>query len=82
MISLLFTGASLLQYEKLQLHAIDCRKINDCASVDDKWLEFGNHCNKEHVPSSMLTWNAFYGKQNSTERMCHRIRINSTRYLI
>ena len=40
--------------EKLQSHALDCRKINDCAirlpSVDDKWLEFGNHCNKERIP--------------------------------
>ncbi|XP_018377656.1 PREDICTED: uncharacterized protein LOC108770520 [Trachymyrmex cornetzi] len=30
------------------------RKINDCAirlpSEDDKWLEFGNHCNKERIP--------------------------------
>ena len=40
--------------EKLQLHEVDCQKINDCAirlpSEDDKWLEFGNHCNKERVP--------------------------------
>jgi len=32
---------------------MDCQKINDCAirlaSVDDKWLEFGNHCNKERI---------------------------------
>jgi len=32
---------------------MDCQKINDCtirlSSVDDKWHEFGNHCNKEHV---------------------------------
>ncbi|XP_018314227.1 uncharacterized protein [Mycetomoellerius zeteki] len=40
--------------EKLELHAMDCRKMNDCAirlpSEDDKWLEFGNHCNKERIP--------------------------------
>jgi len=40
--------------EKLQLHKVDCQKINDCvirlSSEDDKWLEFGNHCNKERVP--------------------------------
>ena len=39
--------------EKLQLHEVDCQKINDCAirlpSEDDKWLEFENHCNKERV---------------------------------
>jgi len=33
---------------------VDCQKINGCAirlpSEDDKWLEFGNHCNKERVP--------------------------------
>ncbi|XP_018345109.1 PREDICTED: uncharacterized protein LOC108750260 [Trachymyrmex septentrionalis] len=40
--------------EKLQSHTMDCQKINDCAirlpSEDEKWLEFGNHCNKERVP--------------------------------
>ncbi|KYN11062.1 hypothetical protein ALC57_16794 [Trachymyrmex cornetzi] len=40
--------------EKLELHAIDCGKINNCAirlpSEDDRWLEFGNHRNKECVP--------------------------------
>jgi len=40
--------------EKLQLHEVDCKKINDCVirlpSEDDKWLEFGNHCNKERIP--------------------------------
>ncbi|XP_018348207.1 PREDICTED: uncharacterized protein LOC108752091 [Trachymyrmex septentrionalis] len=40
--------------EKLQLHVLDCRKINDCAirlpSEDEKWLEFGKHCNKERIP--------------------------------
>ncbi|XP_018355589.1 PREDICTED: uncharacterized protein LOC108756344 [Trachymyrmex septentrionalis] len=39
--------------EKLQSHTMDCQKINDCAirlpSADDRWLEFGNHCNKERV---------------------------------
>jgi len=33
---------------------MDCQKINDCAirlpSADDRWLEFGNNCNKECVP--------------------------------
>ncbi|XP_018355119.1 PREDICTED: uncharacterized protein LOC108756057 [Trachymyrmex septentrionalis] len=40
--------------EKLQSHTTDCQKINDCAirlpSEDEKWLQFGNHCNKERVP--------------------------------
>jgi len=41
--------------EKLQLHEVDCQKINDCAirlpSEDDKWLEFGNHAShKERIP--------------------------------
>jgi len=39
--------------EKLQLHEVNCQKINDCAirlPNEDKWLEFGNHCNKERVP--------------------------------
>ena len=40
--------------EKLQSHPMDCQKINDCAirlpSEDEKWLEFGNNCNKERVP--------------------------------
>ncbi|KYN35723.1 hypothetical protein ALC56_09923 [Trachymyrmex septentrionalis] len=40
--------------EKLQLHVMDCGKMNDCVirlpSVDEKCLEFGNHCNKERVP--------------------------------
>ncbi|XP_018346999.1 PREDICTED: uncharacterized protein LOC108751371 [Trachymyrmex septentrionalis] len=40
--------------EKLQSHTMDCQKINDCAirlpSEDEKWLEFGNFCNKERVP--------------------------------
>ncbi|KYQ53617.1 hypothetical protein ALC60_01406 [Trachymyrmex zeteki] len=40
--------------EKLQLHTVDCQKINDCAirllSKDDRWLEFGNHCYKERTP--------------------------------
>ncbi|XP_018365191.1 PREDICTED: uncharacterized protein LOC108762616 [Trachymyrmex cornetzi] len=39
--------------EKLELHAIDCGKINNCAirlpSEDDRWLEFNNHCNKKCV---------------------------------
>ncbi|KAG5313777.1 YMD3 protein, partial [Pseudoatta argentina] len=40
--------------EKLQSYVMDCEKINDSAirlpSVDDKWLEFGNYCNKDRVP--------------------------------
>ncbi|KYN14452.1 hypothetical protein ALC57_13339 [Trachymyrmex cornetzi] len=40
--------------ERLQSHTIDCGKINDCAihlpSEDDRWLEFGNHHNKERIP--------------------------------
>ncbi|KYM97249.1 hypothetical protein ALC62_12072 [Cyphomyrmex costatus] len=39
---------------KLELHSVDCGKLNDCAiilpSEDDKWLEFKNHCRKERVP--------------------------------
>ena len=39
--------------EKLQSHTMDCQKMNDCAirlpSEDEKWLEFGNHRNKERV---------------------------------
>jgi len=26
-----------------------CDQITE-RMIDDKWLEFGNHCNKEHVP--------------------------------
>ena len=70
MISLLFIGVFITS-EKLQSHAMDCQKINDCAirlpSVDDKWLEFWNHCNKERVPSSsMLTWSD--SKKNKTRQ--------------
>ena len=40
--------------EKLQSHVMDCEKMNDFAiklpSVDDKWLEFENHCNKQSAP--------------------------------
>ncbi|XP_018339057.1 PREDICTED: uncharacterized protein LOC108746654 [Trachymyrmex septentrionalis] len=40
--------------EKLQSHTMDCQKMNDCAirlpSEDEKWLEFGNHCNKKRIP--------------------------------
>ena len=60
MISLLFTFSIIrcLHYfsscEKLQLHEVECQKINDCAirlpSEDDKWLEFENHCNKKRIP--------------------------------
>ncbi|XP_018365779.1 PREDICTED: uncharacterized protein LOC108762993 [Trachymyrmex cornetzi] len=40
--------------QKLQTHEVDCQKLNDCAirlpSENDRWLEFGNHCNRERVP--------------------------------
>ena len=40
--------------EKLDAHTVDCKQINDCAirlpSEKDKWLEFGNYCNKERTP--------------------------------
>ena len=40
--------------EKLQSHVMDCEKMNDFAiklpSMDDKWLEFENHCNKQSAP--------------------------------
>jgi len=47
--------SSLLQFErKIAVARNGLSKNNDCAtrlpSVDDKWLEFGNHCNKERVP--------------------------------
>ncbi|KYN28549.1 hypothetical protein ALC57_02028 [Trachymyrmex cornetzi] len=49
----IYRCTDICECEKLQLHAMDCRKINDCAirlpSEDDKWLEF-NHCNKERIP--------------------------------
>ena len=44
--------------EKLQLHSVDCTKMNDCAirlpSEDDKWLSFNNHC-KERVSFVIYT---------------------------
>ncbi|XP_032690434.1 uncharacterized protein LOC116853444 [Odontomachus brunneus] len=40
--------------EKLESHAVDCEKLNDCAillpSEDNKWLSFSNHSRKERVP--------------------------------
>ncbi|KYQ58873.1 hypothetical protein ALC60_02117, partial [Trachymyrmex zeteki] len=40
--------------ERLQLHMVDCVRINDCAirlpSDDDKWLSFNNYNRKERVP--------------------------------
>ncbi|KYN17045.1 hypothetical protein ALC57_10681 [Trachymyrmex cornetzi] len=40
--------------QKLQTHEVDCQKMNDCAirlpSEKDRWLQFGNHCNRERVP--------------------------------
>ncbi|XP_025262625.1 uncharacterized protein LOC112637357 [Camponotus floridanus] len=39
---------------KLQLHAVDCGEMNDCAirlpSDKDKWLEFNNYNRKERLP--------------------------------
>jgi len=50
--------------EKLQLHEVDCQKINDCAirlpSEDDKWLEFDNCSNRERGPFIVYAWNASY----------------------
>ncbi|XP_025263417.1 uncharacterized protein LOC112637585 [Camponotus floridanus] len=40
--------------DKLQLHAVDCGEMNDCAirlpSDKDKWLEFNNYNRKERLP--------------------------------
>ncbi|XP_018362816.1 PREDICTED: uncharacterized protein LOC108760996, partial [Trachymyrmex cornetzi] len=40
--------------ERLQLHIVDCQRINECAirlpSNDDKWLSFNNYNRKERVP--------------------------------
>ncbi|XP_039304370.1 uncharacterized protein LOC120357599 [Solenopsis invicta] len=40
--------------DKLEIHTMDCGKINDCAiilpSKDDKWLSFKNYCRKERMP--------------------------------
>ncbi|XP_039312526.1 uncharacterized protein LOC120359374 [Solenopsis invicta] len=40
--------------DKLEIHTMDCGKINDCAiilpSEDDKWLSFKNYCRKERMP--------------------------------
>ncbi|KYN10054.1 hypothetical protein ALC57_17743, partial [Trachymyrmex cornetzi] len=40
--------------EKLQLHIVDCQRINDCAirlpSNDDKWLNFNNYNRRKRVP--------------------------------
>ncbi|KYN12438.1 hypothetical protein ALC57_15405, partial [Trachymyrmex cornetzi] len=37
--------------QKLKTHEVDCQKMNDYAirlpSENDKWLQFGNHCNRE-----------------------------------
>ncbi|KYN13288.1 hypothetical protein ALC57_14524 [Trachymyrmex cornetzi] len=39
--------------ERLQLHIVDCQRINDCAirlpSNDNKWLSFNNYNRKERV---------------------------------
>ncbi|XP_076278400.1 uncharacterized protein LOC143208149 [Lasioglossum baleicum] len=48
-----------LQYfptpERLNMHTIDCERMNDCAlelpiSEEDKWLQFKNYTNKEQAP--------------------------------
>ncbi|XP_076301457.1 uncharacterized protein LOC143219338 [Lasioglossum baleicum] len=48
-----------LQYfytlEKLNVHTIDCERMNDCAlslpvSEEDKWLQFKNYVHKEQAP--------------------------------
>ena len=40
--------------EKLDVHSVDCQKMNDCAiqlpTEDEKWLSFRNINNKERVP--------------------------------
>ncbi|KYN02004.1 hypothetical protein ALC62_07181 [Cyphomyrmex costatus] len=40
--------------EKLESHAVDCQKLNECAirlpSVEQRWLEFRNYCRKERAP--------------------------------
>ncbi|KYM93403.1 hypothetical protein ALC62_15993 [Cyphomyrmex costatus] len=40
--------------EKLESHAVDCGKMNECAirlpGTDDKWLEFRKYCRKERAP--------------------------------
>ncbi|XP_011069238.1 PREDICTED: uncharacterized protein LOC105155048 isoform X1 [Acromyrmex echinatior] len=44
---------------KLENHAIDCEKLNNCAirlpSKDDKWLSFGNYIRKERIPFVVYT---------------------------
>ncbi|XP_018342240.1 PREDICTED: uncharacterized protein LOC108748509 [Trachymyrmex septentrionalis] len=67
--------------EKLQSHTMDCQKINDCAirlpSEDEKWLEFENLCNKEHVPSVVYAdLECVLRRRNPTKKMRHRMRIN------
>ncbi|KYN04793.1 hypothetical protein ALC62_04331 [Cyphomyrmex costatus] len=40
--------------EKLESHAVDCGKMNECAirlpGTDDKWLEFRKYCRKQRAP--------------------------------
>ncbi|KYN43896.1 hypothetical protein ALC56_01631 [Trachymyrmex septentrionalis] len=84
--------------EKLQLHTMDCQKINDCAirlpSADEKWLEFGNHCNKERVPFVIYTDLEFYisftkhvystkdKTENNSQNNCVKLRfIDSFKFL-
>ena len=54
--------------EKLQSHALDCRKINDCAirlsrTISDSNLGTTAIRSASHS-SFALSWSAFYGKQN------------------
>ncbi|KYM94062.1 hypothetical protein ALC62_15323 [Cyphomyrmex costatus] len=43
--------------EKLESHAVNCQKVNECAirlpCVEQRWLEFSKHCRKERVPFIM-----------------------------
>jgi len=43
--------------KKLQLHEVNCQKINDCAIrlSEDEWLEFDNYSNWERVPFIVYT---------------------------
>ncbi|KYN09789.1 hypothetical protein ALC57_18082, partial [Trachymyrmex cornetzi] len=72
--------------EKLELHAMDCRKINDCAirlpSEDDKWLEFDNHCNKESIPFVVSNRRTKDKNTNHFRKNCVKLRfIDSFKFL-
>ena len=76
MYSLLFTDDYFNSCEKLQLHEVDCQKINDCAirlpSEDDKWLEFDNYSNRERIPFIVYV-DLEYVRQNPTRKTRRRI---------